>query len=102
MTVLDLDKKKTPSINDDIEARLWGGLCRTLLRNLRESENNTKEPRVLIKDGRDHDGIVACRRSEREGPSLLLSANSFLFKPTIKPRRMYGLSGSGVSNVDIW
>ena len=97
MTVLDLDKKKTPSMNDDIEARLWGGLCRILLRSLRESENNTKEPRVLIKDGATTTGLSPSKRSERKGPSLLLSANSFLFKAIIKPRRMYG---SEISNVD--
>ena len=87
-------------MNDDIEARLWGGLCRILLRSLRESENNTKEPRVLIKDGATTTGLSSSRRSERKGPSLLLSANSFLFKAIIKPRRMYGLNGSEISNVD--
>lgn len=36
-------------------------VCRTLLRSLREQENNTKEPRVSIKDDEriDYDGVLS-------------------------------------------
>lgn len=49
------------------------------------------------------DGIVACKRSERrEGPSLLLSANSSLLKPqSSHDRRMCGLSGPGIYRTPI-
>ena len=82
MTVLDLDKKKkTPSMNDDIEARLWGGLCRILLRSLRESENNTKEPRVLIKDGATTTGLSLVGDQNVKGPHSSSRQILFSLKP---------------------
>lgn len=106
MAVLDLEKKKTPSRTDDMEARRKGGLCRyTSLRSLRERENNTKEPRVSIKDGaRPRRWIVPLyRRSEwYRGSSLLLSVNSFLLKPRSTYIYMCDLSGPEVSNLVTW
>lgn len=68
-----------------MKVRERGGLCRMLPHSLRERENNTKEPRVSIKDGRDHDDELS-RPERRERSSLLLSAKFFFPEVTVKPR----------------
>lgn len=55
-------------------------VCRTLLRDLREQENNTKEPRVSIKDDeRDYDGVLSPEDDWDDAKDPRFSSSRFFF-----------------------
>lgn len=60
-------------------------VCRTLLRSLREQENNTKEPRVSIKDDeRDYDGVLSSEDDQDDARRVLTSPSlGFSFNVTM-------------------
>lgn len=79
MAVLDLQEKPLSRTTAWKRAGVCG-VCHTLFRSLREQENNTKEPRVSIKDWCDHGDSSSpeneqgrCERSSL----LLLTQNLF-------------------------
>lgn len=100
MAVLDLEKK-TPS-RTTAWKRAGEAICVAHFSVVSANGRTIpKSPGVSIKDGRDHDDGLSPVGDRREGPSLLLSANSFLLKPqSSHNRRMCGLSGPEISNFD--